>query len=289
VLLSAAIPRDYFDPKYKEQIVMRPDLLRQFSYWTTAFYSVVVIALLGVSPQTAVGQSGSGERSRIHACINNVNGNVRIVDGASSCRENEHSVHWNVAGPQGPQGEQGPQGAGGGSHGVVVRWGSGTAPSGTTLVYSGLAFSGHWSHSGSGTPLCVVAGDAGLATDSVNGDLLYPVGTFGVTPPGIQPNRLLKCAVALAEGPTAVAWGTSQAPSGWQVLYSGYSFGADYTMANPLGRVCIDSVDFDSTLALGGTEGLYFATRLQSSPVGVIGYTPHTFVPCAVVVKTAAP
>jgi hypothetical protein len=49
----------------------------------------------------------------ITACKNTASGQVRIVDDASQCREQEAVVIWNTEGPPGPQGPPGPPGVGG--------------------------------------------------------------------------------------------------------------------------------------------------------------------------------
>ena len=46
----------------------------------------------------------------IYACVNNYNGNIRIVDASTTCRPDEYLLSWNQTGPQGPTGAQGPQG-----------------------------------------------------------------------------------------------------------------------------------------------------------------------------------
>jgi hypothetical protein len=54
--------------------------------------------------------------STIQACYNDTNGNLRLVNSPSDCRNHENSISWNVAGapgPQGPAGPQGPQGPAG--------------------------------------------------------------------------------------------------------------------------------------------------------------------------------
>jgi hypothetical protein len=48
--------------------------------------------------------------STIQACYNDTNGNLRLVNGPSDCRNHENPVSWNVAGAAGPQGPAGPQG-----------------------------------------------------------------------------------------------------------------------------------------------------------------------------------
>lgn len=49
----------------------------------------------------------------IFACVNNTNGDVRIVAQQVSCKNNETAAHWNILGPQGPPGPQGPAGPAG--------------------------------------------------------------------------------------------------------------------------------------------------------------------------------
>ena len=46
----------------------------------------------------------------IQGCYSNTNGNIRIVDQASQCRNTETSIEWNKQGIQGEVGPQGPQG-----------------------------------------------------------------------------------------------------------------------------------------------------------------------------------
>lgn len=74
-----------------------------------AFAVAVVVALGMVQPAAAHG--GNDDPNVIHACVNVVNGNVRIVGPTGSCRVGEGAVHWGIVGPQGPQGESGAEGA----------------------------------------------------------------------------------------------------------------------------------------------------------------------------------
>jgi hypothetical protein len=83
----------------------------------------------------------------IHACVNDTNGEVRIVDDPSECREHEHSVVWSVSGPTGATGPKGATGATGptgptgaaGPTGATGPAGSGTGgtppPGGGTLCF----------------------------------------------------------------------------------------------------------------------------------------------------------
>jgi hypothetical protein len=49
----------------------------------------------------------------LEACVNPGNGNMRLVDAAEACRNNESRVQWNVVGPVGPAGPAGPIGPAG--------------------------------------------------------------------------------------------------------------------------------------------------------------------------------
>jgi hypothetical protein len=51
-----------------------------------------------VLPQTANAQV-------IHACVNNSNGDMKIVPAGATCQRNSSPLSWNVAGPAGPPGQ----------------------------------------------------------------------------------------------------------------------------------------------------------------------------------------
>jgi hypothetical protein len=51
-----------------------------------------------------------GSDGVIHGCYNTNNGQLRVVDAATSCKNPETAIQWSQTGPQGPQGIQGPQG-----------------------------------------------------------------------------------------------------------------------------------------------------------------------------------
>jgi hypothetical protein len=124
-------------------------------------------------------------------------------------------------------------GVGGSNGSVFIRWGNDTAPAGTTLLYSGYAFNGHYSHGGGGAePTCMnKVTDIGAPGPGGNyGDLLYPANTGNAArmPPGISAHTQIKCAVVYAEGPSFEMWGRQDCPPGWQVAYKGYGMGAYY-------------------------------------------------------------
>src|SRR5215471_6783168 len=70
---------------------------------------------------SAVGLNGTARAAdQIYACVNNSNGEIKLVAQNATCKNSETLVVWNVAGPQGmigpagsagPAGAQGPQGS----------------------------------------------------------------------------------------------------------------------------------------------------------------------------------
>lgn len=66
----------------------------------------IVTFFLGVIATFAITQvfAQASDVNQIYACVNNTNGNVRIVTAGDNCKTAEKSVKWSVQGPQGPQG-----------------------------------------------------------------------------------------------------------------------------------------------------------------------------------------
>ena len=66
---------------------------------------------------SAVGLNGTARAAdQIYACVNNSNGEIKLVAQNATCKNSETLVVWNVAGPQamiGPQGPAGPAGPAG--------------------------------------------------------------------------------------------------------------------------------------------------------------------------------
>ena len=84
----------------------------RFSKRAIAITTAAVVGL-GISGGTAAYAAGliPGADGTIHGCYNTTNGNLRVVDEGSSCRQHEQALQWNQEGPVGPQGPAGPQGA----------------------------------------------------------------------------------------------------------------------------------------------------------------------------------
>lgn len=178
-------------------------------------------------------------------------------------------------------------GSTGGGGSVFIRWGNGTAPNGTTLLYSGFGFNGRYSQGGGGAePTCMKAGDTGAPGPGGNyGDLLYPLGTGNAArmPPGISPKTEIKCAVSYAEGPLFEMWGNDSCPTGWNAAYTGYGMGAHYIHGN-LNRHCVDNMEYDYSVTSKTDGGILYGTVLhKNDDVGT--YETNRYVKCAVCIK----
>ncbi|MCH7878681.1 MAG: hypothetical protein IH914_05130, partial [candidate division Zixibacteria bacterium] len=157
--------------------------------------------------------------------------------------------------------------ASGGS--VFTHWGSRSAPSGSTLLYSGFGYASFYSHGGNQTPIILNTGDPG-PTNNYQGGLLYPLSIAEVisTPPGIAANVFLQGSVCFSEKPTFVLWGGNTPPPGWTVLYQGYAMGPHYTHAGSYGPLCIDTVDFDASATSIPSSAFLYSIRVQLGASG---------------------
>ncbi len=74
--------------------------------------SYVVVALVAAAVTGGVSWADSGGGGTIQACVNDTNGNTRIVTTTpDDCRTHEIAKTWNVIGPPGPTGPRGPSDA----------------------------------------------------------------------------------------------------------------------------------------------------------------------------------
>lgn len=71
---------------------------------TTFFFGIIAAFMITqVLAQTA-------DTNQIYSCVNNVNGEMRMVDSQTTCKNNEKSVKWSIQGPPGPPGPAGDTG-----------------------------------------------------------------------------------------------------------------------------------------------------------------------------------
>jgi hypothetical protein len=166
----------------------------------------------------------------------------------------------------------------------MVRWGNATAPAGTTLLYSGMAFGNVTSNYGREN-ICLAGGDPGPATNTDLGDRLVAASTYQTQqfmPPGITAQRLIRCAAFLAPRPAFVLWGSWSGPDGWIELYRGYVMSPHYSH-NGSSRHCVDNTNFDATIGIDLAQqyniwmGNYVALAPPAQP-----YTVNTWLRCSV-------
>lgn len=75
-------------------------------------YGIIALTIAGASVSLAVYISAhGGDTSRIHGCVDNRTGALRIVGANQNCSAGKETpLDWSIAGPAGPQGVQGPAG-----------------------------------------------------------------------------------------------------------------------------------------------------------------------------------
>ena len=72
---------------------------------------LIGVSVLGVFGIAAYVSAHGGDTTRIHSCVSNSSGSLRIIAATGTCRGGETALDWNIAGPVGPIGPMGPQGA----------------------------------------------------------------------------------------------------------------------------------------------------------------------------------
>src|SRR5918999_6477606 len=78
-------------------------------YWAPHATGALLLIVTGLGISDAL-VAHRGDRTRVHACVNQSNGTIRIVAANGSCRAHENALDWNITGPQGPAGPRGPAG-----------------------------------------------------------------------------------------------------------------------------------------------------------------------------------
>ena len=152
---------------------------------------------------------------------------------------------------------------------IFTRWGNNTAPAGSTLIYSGYVYGGHYTQSPPTDLVVVQASDPGDTVISITG-LLYPAETETSGSPlqaNIPQDSKVKAAVCFCDSPTLTIWGTHTPPTGWSVLYTGFTMGNHYTHSGSGGPICVDHLNFQSE-SLGSHNGalLYPVSTVTLAP-----------------------
>jgi hypothetical protein len=77
---------------------------------TSSRLPVLSIVSLPVGLLGALAMPQRASAQVIHACANEVSGELKVVKAGTPCQRNWTPLSWNVVGPAGPEGPQGPQG-----------------------------------------------------------------------------------------------------------------------------------------------------------------------------------
>ncbi len=152
---------------------------------------------------------------------------------------------------------------------VFHDWGSKKCPTGTQKLYDGVAFNGHYSHSGAGDMLCMVPGQPGPSSGTSSSDLLYVATVDHMHGTGMTMQRLIYCARCYTpnKGPCFEQYGSENCPSGFQSMYKGFSIGGHHSHANPSQRVCLDREKYDTSTS-SSTGARYYHTRVHDGTPG---------------------
>lgn len=180
-----------------------------------------------------------------------------------------------------------------GSGSTYTNWGVATCPSGSDLLYSGVAFGSNTAYAaGSSNMVCMdslgaFGGDYTYAT----ADMMYPAITADASslPTSILPGRIVRCAVCRRSGTCYESFGGRVDASacnqalGFNPVYTGYVLGAYSSGAshNPTQRICVNS-SFDGSVSAGSTNGaLLYGARINNN-LGLSVFTTNAFINCLV-------
>ena len=155
-----------------------------------------------------------------------------------------------------------------------TQWGASSCTSvQSTELYSGWAYTNHSSHSGSASPLCLQKSAATGPAQGYVGDLLYAtaIGGGAIHAGSIVDETRLQCArCAAASTSCFVHHGSHACPEGTDSEFTGYLYGAHYTHSAAPERICVDHLNYDSTVANNPSTGAYlYPTRVQGGPADV--------------------
>jgi hypothetical protein len=226
------------------------------------FWGGLSIGLLVLIKNDIVVAHG-GDPTKIHSCVKNSTGQIRIIAPNGVCDTNETSLDWNVTGPQGPAGTIGPTGPSGPTGPTGPTGSSGpTGPAGPSDAFSksGGVFvlpANSGFASATRVPLATIVVPDGNYTVNAT------VGAQDTTPPTMAFNSSMQCEVRQNDIPIDSS------------MLSSFSFpSALMRMTYPLSARIING---PATLTLacgtagsGGTATAGASGRIQAIKVGTL-------------------
>ena len=170
---------------------------------------------------------------------------------------------------------------------TYINWGRNDCPTGSSLLYEGIAFSANYaSAGGSSNVVCMdSSGVAGGSFTVINADKMYPVITGATSlPVGISSGRAIRCAVCRRVGTCYETFGnnTCNTASGFSPSFTGFLLGAhsnSTTFLNSTERICVNE-NFINTPTPSSTDGaIVIGTRIENN-LG-LSYSASSFIRCA--------
>ncbi len=167
-----------------------------------------------------------------------------------------------------------------------TQWGTSTCTGpGAETLNAGFSFANHNAHPGNGVPVCLMKGDPSGVVASYGGDILYGVSVQGgaIHQGAIVDNTKLACSQCAIPGMNSCFEldGSATCPNDYTAMYTGYLYGGHYTDGR-MGRVCVDSVNYDASTANAGTNNgsnLYPSGTWSTLGTGV---TVTRYIRCAI-------
>lgn len=132
------------------------------------------------------------------------------------------------------------------------------------------------------------------ATSNQDGGLLYPVVAvtqlFGSSAIPIPDKTVVQCSVQFSDNPTVEIWGTSQCPTDWSPVYTGFIMSGHFTHSGGAGtRLCVDrdfAGNIDGTALLNSSAAAaVYPTEFETWAFPGLASFQNKKASCAVCVK----
>jgi hypothetical protein len=154
---------------------------------------------------------------------------------------------------------------------TYVRWGQNTCPGTATLLYSGWAAGGHYTHTGGGvTTLCLAGTPEWLTFDDGNQNASLIYGTefetrgYGVAGLGALQDLEGSCSVCeIPRRAQVMIPGRVSCPTGWTMEYNGYVMSHHYQQVAQSDYVCVDAAPARTGDTNNSDGHLWYPTEIE--------------------------